>query len=133
MLQSMASQKVRYNYKQVYTVEWEATFPSSRKFYSFPKRRIITINILLCILSHKSRWVCVCVCVCVYICIHMCDFIYHIQIYITFPTEGIILRYFSMTYFIQVTDYCVYVSWCRHINLLHYFDCSMVLQNRGTL
>ena len=74
------------------------------------------------------------VCVCVYIYIHiMCDFIYHIQIYITFPTEGTILRYFSMTYFIQVTDYYVCVSWYRHINLLHYFDCSMVLQNRGTL
>ena len=84
------------NYMQVHTVGWEATFPSSRKFYFFLKRRKITINILLCILSHKSMWVFVCVCVYIYIHI-MCDFIYHIHIYIKFPTEGIILRYFSMT------------------------------------
>ena len=104
-----ANQKKLKLYASIYSRGGNNLSILQKIFSFFSKRRIITINILLCILSHKFRWVFVCVCVYIYIHI-MCDFIYYTQIYIEFPAEGMILRYFSMVYFSQITDYYVYAS-----------------------
>lgn len=49
---------------QVYTVQWEATFPSSRKFYSFPKRKSNYYQ-QFAVYPSKQIYVGIHVCVCV--------------------------------------------------------------------